>query len=176
RAHGRRPGGGFRRVRASEPRSAREDPAGALVRRRTAELTARAAYVPAAGSATAESWHALMRPTSGNSARLRYAAAAMKSSRAVVAMTVLVLLAGAARAPAAGAPVTQGGAQRETTPVFHRLVAFSLPAPFKVSFERTTGNIYVREHVPEGESVDEWSRLITLSGVQGMAYSPEATL
>ena len=117
-----------------------------------------------------------MRPTSGNSARLRYAAAAMKSSRAVVAMTVLVLLAGAARAPAAGAPVTQGGAQRETTPVFHRLVAFSLPAPFKVSFERTTGNIYVREHVPEGESVDEWSRLITLSGVQGMAYSPEATL
>ena len=73
---------------------------------------------------------------------------------------------------AAAAP---GGGQRVITPVFHRLVAFSLPAPFKLSFERTTGNIYVREHVPEGQSVDDWSRMITLTGVQGMSYSPEAS-
>jgi len=100
----------------------------------------------------------------------------MKSSRAIVAVSILVQLAGAAAALAAEAPVKPGDAQREITPVFHRLVAFSLPAPFKPAFERTTGNIYVREHVPEGESVDEWSRLITLSGVQGMSYSREATL
>ena len=99
----------------------------------------------------------------------------MKSSRGAAALPVLVLLAGSAGAPGADAPLKQGGTQRVITPVFHRLVAFSLPPAFKVSFERTSGNIYVREHVPEGETVDEWSRMISLSGVQGMAYNPAAT-
>jgi hypothetical protein len=100
----------------------------------------------------------------------------MHHSRAPTAVSLLALLAAAApAAPGADAP-RPGAAVRVVTPVFHRLVAFSLPPPFKLGFERTTGNIYVREHVPEGESVDEWSRMITLSGVQGMAYSPEATL
>jgi hypothetical protein len=89
--------------------------------------------------------------------------------------SLLALIAGAVSVPAADAPVRQGDAQREVAPVFHRLVAFTLPRPFKLAFERTTGNIYVREHVPESETVDEWSRMITLSGVQGMAYSPAAT-
>jgi hypothetical protein len=100
----------------------------------------------------------------------------MPESRALNIASFLALAAGAASAPAADTPGRQDGAQREITPVFHRLVAFSLPAPFKPAFERTTGNILLREHVPEGETVDEWSRLITLSGVQGMAYSREATL
>jgi hypothetical protein len=99
----------------------------------------------------------------------------MHESRALLAASFLALLAGAAVAPAADAPANPGGAQRVIAPVFHRLVAFTLPPPFKLAFERTTGNIYVREHVPEGETVDEWSRMITLSGVQGMAYSPAAT-
>ena len=88
--------------------------------------------------------------------------------RSLIAALLLALIAAAA----AAAP---GGGQRVVTPVFHRLVAFSLPAPFKLGFERTTGNIYVREHVPEGQTVDDWSRMITLTGVQGMSYSPEAT-
>lgn len=98
----------------------------------------------------------------------------MHHSRALIAASFLILVAGTA--VGADAPAKSGAAQRVVTPVFHRLVAFSLPPPFKVGFERTTGNIYVREHVPEGQTVDEWSRMITLSGVQGMAYSPEATL
>ena len=69
-----------------------------------------------------------------------------------------------------------GGAERVITPVFHRLVAFTLPAPFKMSFERTTGNVYMREHVPAGETVDEWTRMISISGVQGLSYNPDATL
>jgi len=92
----------------------------------------------------------------------------MHHSRSLIAALFPALIA----VEAAAAP---GGGQRVITPVFHRLVAFSLPAPFKLSFERTTGNIYVREYVPEGQSVDDWSRMITLTGVQGMSYSPEAT-
>ena len=100
----------------------------------------------------------------------------MHHARALaVAVFPALLAAGMAPAPGADAPTRPGGAQRVVTPVFHRLVAFSLPPSFKVGFERTTGNIYVREHVPEGETVDAWSRMITLSGVQGMAYSAAAT-
>lgn len=100
----------------------------------------------------------------------------MRRSRLIAVAVSLVLLAtGTARVPGADAPAKQSGAQRVIAPVFHRLVAFSLPPPFKMAFERTAGNIYVREHVPEGETVDEWSRMITLSGVRGMSYSPEAT-
>lgn len=95
----------------------------------------------------------------------------MHRSAAVVALLVLA----AAGAAGAATPAKSGGGERVIAPVFHRLVAFSLPPPFKLGFERTTGNIYVREHIPAGETVDEWSRMITLTGVQGMAYSPEAT-
>ncbi len=84
-----------------------------------------------------------------------------------ILLTLGVLLA----QPAAAQPP----AERVVTPVFHRLIAFSLPSPFKLGFERTTGNIYVREHVPDGQTVDEWSRMITLQGVQGMAYNRDAT-
>ena len=96
----------------------------------------------------------------------------MPRARVLPVASFLLVIAAATPAPHAGAP---SGSQRVVTPVFHRLVAFSLPAPFKVGFERTTGNIYVREHVPDGETVDEWSRMITLQGVQGMAYNPAAT-
>ena len=86
-----------------------------------------------------------------------------------LALTVAALgLLLTAAAPAPGA--------RVVLPVFHRLLAFTLPVPFKMSFERTTGNIYVREHVPEGETVDEWTRMISVSGVQGLAYNADATL
>jgi hypothetical protein len=99
----------------------------------------------------------------------------MHHSRAPTVVSLLALLAAAAPAAQGADAPRPGPAVRVVTPVFHRLVAFSLPPPFRLGFERTTGNIYVREHVPEGETVEEWSRMITLSGVQGMAYSPEAT-
>ncbi len=97
----------------------------------------------------------------------------MHHSRSLMGAVFLALFAAlAARAPGAE---TGAKGQRIVTPVFHRLVAFSLPSSFRLGFERTTGNIYVREHVPEGQTVDDWSRMITLSGVQGMSYSPDAT-
>src|SRR5215475_3450562 len=90
----------------------------------------------------------------------------MRPSLALTVATLGLLL--TAASPPQGA--------RVVVPVFHRLLAFTLPAPFKMSFERTTGNIYVREHVPEGENTDEWTRMISVSGVQGMSYNAAATL
>jgi len=89
-----------------------------------------------------------------------------------LALALSLALIAARAAPVLGADA----AARVITPVFHRLVAFTLPPSFKMSFERTTGNIYVREHVPAGETVDEWTRMISLSGVQGLSYNADATL
>jgi hypothetical protein len=107
---------------------------------------------------------------------LRAMHALRRSRLPILALFLALIAAGAAPAPGADAPTKAGGAQRVITPVFHRLVAFTLPPSFKMSFERTTGNIYVREHVPAGETVDEWTRMISLSGVQGLSYNADATL
>jgi len=87
----------------------------------------------------------------------------------------------AALLPLAALPGIAGpAAPRAISPVFHQLVAFTLPAPFKVAFEKTTDSFYIREHVPEGETVDEWSKMITLTGAKGLSYnagaSPQAYL
>jgi len=90
----------------------------------------------------------------------------MRHFSVVIGAAVLLMAAGLARS--ASAPPT-------IIPVFHQLVAFSLPAPFKVGFEETRGGFYTREHVPQGESIDEWTRMIRLTGTQGLAYNRDAS-
>jgi hypothetical protein len=86
-----------------------------------------------------------------------------------------VLLLGSALAAAESAT---GPQMRAVTPVFHQLVAFSLPPEFKstkATSERTNGAFYLREQVPEGETLDKWSRMISLSGTRDLASNPNAT-
>lgn len=96
----------------------------------------------------------------------------MPHCRMRIAATVLPL----AAAVGIAGPVVP----RAISPVFHQLVAFSLPPPFKVAYEKTTDSFYIREHVPEGETVDEWTKMITLTGAKGLSYnqgaSPQAYL
>jgi hypothetical protein len=69
-------------------------------------------------------------------------------------------------------------APRLATPVFSQLVAFSLPPEFKSTkptYEKNSGSFYIREQVPEGESLTSWSRMITLSGTRGLAGNPNVT-
>ncbi|HYM43060.1 MAG TPA: hypothetical protein VET46_09895 [Steroidobacteraceae bacterium] len=72
-------------------------------------------------------------------------------------------------------PAQSATATATVVPVFHQLVGFTLPAPFKVAFEETRKGFYTREHVPEGESVDEWTRMVRLTGTQGLAYNRDAS-
>ena len=63
-------------------------------------------------------------------------------------------------------------------PVFTQLVMFSLPPEFKSSkptYEKNSGSFYVREQVPEGETLGKWSRMITLTATKGLASNPNAT-
>ncbi|HKF98899.1 MAG TPA: hypothetical protein VKB20_11615 [Steroidobacteraceae bacterium] len=69
-------------------------------------------------------------------------------------------------------------APRLATPVFSQLVMFSLPSEFKSSkptYEKNSGSFYIREQVPEGETLAKWSRMITLSGTRSLAANPNAT-
>jgi len=67
---------------------------------------------------------------------------------------------------------------RIATPVFSQLVMFSLPPEFgspKPTSERNNGTFYIREQVPDGETLARWSRMITLTGTRGLASNPSAT-
>jgi hypothetical protein len=64
------------------------------------------------------------------------------------------------------------------TPVFGQLVMFSLPPEFKSqkpTYEKNSGSFYIREQVPDGETLGKWSRMITLTGTRGLAANPNAT-
>ena len=64
------------------------------------------------------------------------------------------------------------------SPVFHQLVLFSLPSEFKsakATSERNNGTFYIREQVPEGQTLENWSRMVTLSGTRDLASNPNAS-
>ena len=75
-----------------------------------------------------------------------------------------------------GAPVEAPLAA--VTPVFAQLVMFSLPPEFKSpkpTYEKVSGSFYIRQQVPDGETLGKWSRMLTLSGSRGLAGNPNAT-
>ncbi|MCM2475638.1 hypothetical protein HGO38_19370 [Rhizobium sp. CG5] len=68
-------------------------------------------------------------------------------------------------------------AMTATTPVFGQIVTYQLPKGFQPTFEDTQGTFYVQEAVPAGESVEDWSQMITMTGFNdagGQATMDEA--
>jgi hypothetical protein len=63
------------------------------------------------------------------------------------------------------------------SPVFGQLVRFSMPAKFVTASENTKENFYIREALPQGETVNAWTQMITVTGSRGMAtvanFSPQ---
>src|SRR5579863_1182361 len=98
----------------------------------------------------------------------------MRSSSALTFLFALGV--GALAAPAAAADDEPH--LTSVSPVFHQLIAFSLPPEFKsvnATYEKTSGFFYIREHVPQGESVDRWTQMITLTATKDLASNPGAT-
>jgi hypothetical protein len=91
------------------------------------------------------------------------------------ALLAVIALAGG---PLAGAESPAEPHLAAITPVFTQLVMFSLPPEFKSqkpTYEKNSGSFYIREQVPEGETLGKWSRMITLTGTRGLAANPNAT-
>jgi|HubBroStandDraft_1064217.scaffolds.fasta_scaffold131886_2 hypothetical protein len=87
------------------------------------------------------------------------------------AQLIMLALAGAALTGAVPADTS-------ISPGFHQLFAFSLPPEFsgaKAAYEKATGIFYSREYVPQGESVDHWTQMITLTATKDLAANPGAT-
>jgi hypothetical protein len=74
----------------------------------------------------------------------------------------------AALAAAIGAPAD---AQQiaTVTPVFGQIVAYDLPAGFVPVFEDANDSGYIQESVLQGETLQDWSQMITLTGAKGAA-------
>lgn len=69
----------------------------------------------------------------------------------------------------------QGYSVRMISPIFSQLVMLSLPKGFTTVFEDTSGSQYTREAVLDGESIERWSQMITVTGAKGLASNPRVT-
>lgn len=61
------------------------------------------------------------------------------------------------------------------SPIFGQLVAFAQPLGFVVAFEQPTADRYIREAVLKGETTEDWSQMITVTGAKGLAADARMT-
>ena len=74
-----------------------------------------------------------------------------------------------------GDPAKQGRSVTAVTPVYSQLLMFSYPPGFKPAFEKDSGPNYIQEYVLEGETVEKWSQMVTLTGAKGLAANQSVT-
>jgi hypothetical protein len=61
------------------------------------------------------------------------------------------------------------------SPIFSQLVVTGSPQGFVPASEKTKAEFYIRESVPKGETVDNWTQMITVTGMKGFSSNPQAT-
>ena len=93
----------------------------------------------------------------------------------VVLMSSLASVAVAQDKPDIDALRAQGYSVKVISPIFSQLVMFSLPKGFTTVFEDSNGQQYMREAVLEGETVERWSQMITVTGAKGLTATPKLT-
>lgn len=59
------------------------------------------------------------------------------------------------------------------SPIFGKLVMFTLPAGFTTVYEQPTADNYIREAVLKGETTEKWSQMITVTGAKAAATHPD---
>jgi hypothetical protein len=96
-------------------------------------------------------------------------------------LPILVLLSAAtssmAQNPGAslGDLAKQGHSVTAVTPIYSQLVMFSYPPGFKPAFAKDSGPNYIQEYVLEGETVEKWSQMVTLTGAKGLVANQAVT-
>jgi len=63
---------------------------------------------------------------------------------------------------------------RWIAPIYGQLLSFSFPFPrgIKPDYVKVNGPSFIQESVPEGETVDQWTQMITVTGAKGLASKP----
>lgn len=62
-----------------------------------------------------------------------------------------------------------------SAPIFGREVRFQVFAPFEPAYEAKNERQIIREFVPQGETVQNWTRMITFSAFKGPGSAPIST-
>lgn len=57
-------------------------------------------------------------------------------------------------------------------PIFSEVVRFPCPEGFHMAYQKVNGGFYILEMVLKGETVDRWSQIVTVTGIQGIAGNP----
>jgi hypothetical protein len=94
---------------------------------------------------------------------------------ALAALSFFLVSASPARAQA---PAQKSGMPPSFTvisPIYGQLVRFSMPSTFVGAHENVNGPSYIREAVLKGETVQQWTQMITVTGAKGIAGNPEVT-
>ena len=92
---------------------------------------------------------------------------------AISIITLGLLLAAANPAPAEDAQKRSPPASFTViSPIWSQLVRFSTPSGFIPAHENTKDTFYIRESVPRGETVQQWTQMITVTGTKGLAGNP----
>jgi hypothetical protein len=63
-----------------------------------------------------------------------------------------------------------------TMPVYSKIVAFPLPEGFESAYENEQNGSYLLEFVPSGESVENWTQMISMTGSQDLVASGKSAL
>jgi hypothetical protein len=70
---------------------------------------------------------------------------------------------------------SQGYSVTAVTPIYSQLVMFSYPPGFKPAYAKDSGAQYTQEYVLDGETVEKWSQMVTVTGAKGLAANQEVT-
>lgn len=63
----------------------------------------------------------------------------------------------------------------ETVPLYGRTLTFTLPADMVRANGKDNGTNQLIEYVPKGETVANWTRLVTIQAYRGLGTSPQPT-
>ncbi|PUE21627.1 hypothetical protein B9Z43_00030 [Limnohabitans sp. MMS-10A-192] len=102
---------------------------------------------------------------------------ALHASLLLALTAVFLATSSQAQAPEASISdlATQGHSVTVATPVYSQIVMFSYPPGFKPAFAKNTGSSYMQEYVLEGETVEKWTQMVTLSGAKGLSTNQALT-
>lgn len=70
------------------------------------------------------------------------------------------------------APLPALAEVRAVTRVYSQVVAYALPDGFVPAFEDNRPGFYIQEAVPAGQSVQDWTQMLTMTGAEGRATTP----
>ncbi len=91
--------------------------------------------------------------------------------------TQRLAFAAAAEATPGGADVQADAGPRGTAvwPIFHQIVAMTFPKGFVLASEEVRPPAYLQESVLQGENIENWTQMISVTGLQGAARRAAVT-